>query len=559
MILPESNWNIPRYNLDYSSGRIFASQLDQTIVSKKYELYDLALATGQLEVDERGNPINPSAFALLADDTIFAYAFLHWDNKPVKLYYYQDALFQDHHPRIYIEIANQCGKSFFLQVQSCVEFLRDHGKNWTIMLVSRSKDQNMNNMQAIKKLLSDSGVEFTSLSDSMSVTERKTEQGYYNRIICTIAGESSLAFSPDHLFLDEFEFYKEEGHLTLRYYYDKIYDPRTQATNGRITICSNPNGFNFVSEDLLHRKIKTEYEFHTYNARYIDKPGASIDRWEHGRKYKTAIDFASTMGATRVASTGSPLTESDILQCVDDELDRNGFHNINDKRSWWFLDLGFTYDQSVLVGCYLSTNAKEETVYNFAVKCYPVGYDHSQMWGFEPGDEDSVPQIIQRHGGSDAVFDLDLTGKEGNELNAIRAGLTCTGVKMSGPFKVKWYERFISLAKQGRIKVQTIQNYIDNDNKNFAFQARSLKESRKTPDGRNRQYALYHHGSEKDHDDILDAIIGCLSLADQELTTVVSATLIENTKTVQAIDTESDTEYNVPSFHESLHGFYNNF
>jgi hypothetical protein len=223
------------------------------------------------------------------------------------------------------------------------------------------------------------------------------------------------------------------------------------------------------------------------------------------------------MAAERTESEGAAFTESDIKSCKSEELNRVSFYGVNQEESWWFLDLGFVYDQSCLVACYKTKAEDGQTIYNFPVYLYPVAHRHPEMWGFEPSDYENVPAMVNRHGGDGAYFELDLTGKEGNEVNAHNAGLSCSGVKMTGPWKAKWYDRLIALVKMGRVKVQYVDNFVDGHNKNFDFQARSLRISTKTPDGRNRPYPLYHHSSEKDHDDILDAIVGCLSLADDEL------------------------------------------
>ena len=558
--------SIPKYEIDWTSGRIRAPDIPRDIVERKFDLWDqfvesFYISRGQgspgfvrmmrenkdwpsiVEVfdtlfkmkEEFSDAEKSSLGQLLADDTIFAYAILRWENQPIMLRYYQDAFLSDNHKRIDNESSNQSGKSFSLCVKASVKFMKNHGKNVHIGLISKSMPQNSMNMRMVRKMLKDASVKYNPGSnDNMTVMIHELDGKLTNTLVCSVASTSALGFPFDFLLLDEFEFWENpEG---LEYMYDQVLEPRTFHTKGQIVIYSNPNGKNFVSENLHKRKVKVhykyrgsgmgvpqktrpnsfteEYQFHVYNVNFLDVPSNTREEWDTKKAHTHPIMFASTMAAERTESEGAALTETDIKKTFSDDLDSTGFHG---EPIAWFLDLGFVYDQSVLVGCYLRKNDDGQVIYNFAVKCYPQQHPHNAIWGFEDSHEDSVPNVVKRFSADDYQFELDLTGKEGNELNAQRAGLFCHGVKMSGPWKATWYDRFITLVKQGRIKVQRIDNWLDTQNKNFEFQARSLRISTKMSDGRSRQYPLYHHTNEKDHDDILDAIVGCLSLVDKDM------------------------------------------
>lgn len=502
---------IPKYDIDWSASNwIRASDIDKTIVEQKFALWDRVIADGLLSS-------NPEYYALLDDYTIYTYAFLKYENKPIKLRYYQDAVISDTWRFKNMECSNQSGKSFNLCVEGCVDFAKDHGKNFTVILASKSQDLNQNNMLMIKQILEGSDIQFELESDNTKILLRKTESGYYNRIVCTVGG-SGIAYAANKVLLDEFEFWTEEGKFTLEYYHDQLFLQRTNATKGSLGIYSNPNGKNFISENLHKRKGQMAY--HVYNVNFLDVPGNTIEEWEESKAAMHEIIFASTRAALRVAAEGAALRESDIERTNDNNLNTMEFSALADRKVYFFLDLGFVYDQSVLVGGYSQlefnpVTKREEIIYYFVPKAYPSAYPSSMLWGFEVGDEEPVPSFVKRH--TYEMFDLDLTGKEGNEVSAHQSGLDCIGVKMSGQWKARWYERFISLCKQGRIKVSRIENYLDGVNKDFAYQARSLKISTKTSDGRTRNYPLYHHTTEKDHDDILDAVVGCLSLIDEDM------------------------------------------
>jgi hypothetical protein len=553
---------IPQYNLDWTTGRIQAKDIPRDIVKQKFALWDsfverVMYARGFTEFvpgtinllkeqnaweqvvnafDEvlSANNLSEKANAelayILSDDTIYAYAILRWENKPIMLRYFQDALINDKHKRIDAEASNQSGKSFSLCVKASVAFHRNHGKNFTIGLISKSMPQNSMNMRMITKMLKEASYAYQPGSnDNMTVRIHEVDKNVTNTLVCAVASTSALGYPFDLLLLDEFEFWENpEG---LEYMYDQVLEPRTFATKGQIIIYSNPNGKNFVSENLHKRMISDFFQFHVYNVNFLDVPGNTQEEWDTKQSHTHPIMFASTMAAKRTESEGAALTDLDIKKTFSDEVDSLGFRGVSDKLgNCWFLDLGFVYDQSVLSGCYLTKNDKDEVVYNFPIKCYPQQHPHTAIWGFDESHEESVPELVKRHGGENARFELDLTGKEGNEINAQRAGLTCTGVKMSGPWKATWYDRFITLVKQGRIKVQRIDNWLDTQNKNFEYQARSLRISTKMPDGRSRPYPLYHHSSEKDHDDIVDAIVGCLSLVDEDMTAQPGISYIKGEK-----------------------------
>jgi hypothetical protein len=559
-------WEIPKYEIDWSDGRVQAKDIPHDIVEQKFDLWDefvesVIVSTKvpyQVGSCKRLRKESPESLArlfkdflktyvpqldeeqkdlmeyLLEDYTIYAYAMLRWENKPIMLRYFQDALVNDTHKRIDAEASNQSGKSFSLCVKAAVAFHKNHGKNYTIGLISKSMPQNSMNMRNVTKMLQEAEYPYAAGSnDNMTVRVHNLKDGITNTLVCAVASTSALGYPFDLLLLDEFEFWENpEG---LEYMYDQVLEPRTFQTKGQIIIYSNPNGKNFVSENLHKRKTNDDqYQFHVYNVNFLDVPGNTQEEWDTKQKYTHPIMFASTMAAKRTESEGAALTDTDIAKTKNDDVDSLGFRGCQGKPSYWFLDLGFVHDQSCLVGCWTSKNDKDETVYNFGVKVYPRSYEHEALWGRIEGTEESVPQLIKRHGDHLMQFELDLTGKEGNEILANQAGLSCAGVKMTGPWKATWYERFITLVKQGRVKVQQIDNWVDTQNKNFDFQARSLRISTKMADGRTRQYPLYHHEKESDHDDILDAIVGCISIVDEELTDIPGISYVPGTKEQEA-------------------------
>lgn len=520
------------YRLDWRSGKVYGIDLDRGIVERKFKAYDSAVSSETLFTEH---------VDLLADDTIFAYAFLKWDGYPIKLRYYQDAIMNDPHRRIDVEAANQQGKTFALCTKAAVNFLRDHGKNYTIALVSKSMGQNSSNMRMVRQMLKTADIEYIpGSSDSMTtmtrhITDDRGTHLYTNTLVCLVASTSSLGFPMDLALLDEFEFWENpEG---LDYMYDQIFNPRTFNTKGQIIIYSNPNGKNFVSEDLQKRKMSddSEFLFHTYNINFLDNPSNSREEWDIHQKHVHPIIFASTMAALRTESEGSALTGKDIDDAITDKvLSEQGKFYGKGRFCAFFLDLGFVKDQCILVGLAAQdeiddTGEKKLVLREFYQQYYPMGYPIEAVFGKVPGDEPTVPQILKEYycDGQPPMFGMDITGKEGNEVHAREVNIDVVPVKMSGPWKARWYGQFISLVKQRRFKTVNVSNYRDGRNKDWESQAQTLLISTKMPDGRTRPYPLYHHTKESDLDDAIDATVGALSLIDEELGGIVSSDFIE--------------------------------
>lgn len=533
MSLIQTRVETPQYNFDWDNiEKVYGKDIPKDIVQEKFRIAD------QCKADGTWTNINRH---ILDDTTIFTYLFLRYENKPIKLRYYQDAIVSDKHRFKDLECANQTGKSFALCVESVVAVLKDHGKNWTVLLASATKGLNLNNLMMIKNILRGSEVDFIADKDNDNIVLIRHDSGFESRIICTVRG-SGIAYAANNVLLDEFEFWPEESDKTLMYYHDQLFLQRTNFTKGSIGIYSNPNGKNFVSEKLHKRKGASRY--HVYNINFLDVPGNTREEWEESKHDLHPIIFASTRAAMRVEAEGSALNIKDIESTYSDELQRMGADALHERDNLaFFADLGFVYDQTVLTGGYSviefnEITKREEPIFYFVPKCYPVQYPLEQLWGFEDGSEDAIPKVVTKYSRY-PYFELDLTGKEGNDVLAQKAGLTCKGVKMSGQWKMEHYDRFISLCKQGRIKVHDFENWLDGSEKNFQSQCRTLKISTKTADGRNRPYPIYHHNTEKDHDDILDSVVGCLSMIDEEMSGTYGVSRI--THDGKKIEKEKDT------------------
>lgn len=529
-----------------------------------------------------------AAVSLLKDDTIYAYAFLKFNGVSIKLYPYQDCIVNDGWRWIDVELSNQIGKSFALQVMATVKFHRDHRKQVHIGLVSKSKEQNGQNMRAVKNFIDNAevGYDTSESTASMSVTTRKVgDKGYTNNIICTVATTSALGYPFDWIFADEYEFWTNPEGIQIMY--DQVFKPRTFHTKGQIVIFSNPNGKNFVSENLQQREITKQEakvvlgltdeeiqiafldndkikQFHVYNFNFLDKPGNTKEEWDMEKRNTHPIQFASTMAAIRTESEGSAISLAQIEDSRSSYLKDAGKHAGKGKNCAFFLDVGHVSDQSVLTGVYAVKNndTGQTEVHEFYKHYYPVTYplwriigiDPSLMSGNSMNIEDGwegelqpnlVEVLAEYSTGIQPLFGADITGNKAMVPLLDIAKIHSEDVIMSGPWKADWYGALISLLAQRRFKRTEDENWVDGANKNWEFQARGLKITTKMANGNARQYPLYHHEKESDHDDALDSTVGALSLIYYELDSAPTLKYIEKEAIITNNINQEETYTNI--------------
>jgi len=570
---------IPKHNLNFGD-KIRGQHLDCDIVKKKLAVFSTAFKLGLFKEPVKGHFRNnlgayndklklwSNAVKLYEDKTIYAYANLKWNGKPIRLYPFQDAIINDLHKRIDVESSNQIGKSFLLCVDAVIEFLQDHGKGYTIGLISKSMAQNSSNMRMVKQMLKTANIEFAAGdSDSMTVTTRDIYKhpedsekylAYSNTLVCAVASTSSLGFPFNLELLDEFEFWENpEG---LAYMYDQVFKPRMFDTKGKCVIFSNPNGKNFVSEDLQKRKdlITGLPEFHVYNFNFLDKPGNTQKEWDQEKSNTHPVIFASTVAALRTDVEGAFFTNKEILDSYSKKLDEMGVHAGIGKQCYFFLDVGVVHDQNVLTGLYKELNDKGDTVLNlFYEHYYPVTYPLWRVVGLEPGKDNtfngedgwegyaldnlSVKQVMTKYSFKEVmpVFGVDATGHAAIVPLINSVGLTCQDIIFTGVKKWKMYERFKTFMAKRLLKRGRTANWLHSKNQNWDFQARKLLI--KKP--QNGSYYLIHHALESDLDDVMDSTAGCVLLADDQATGSIGVDFVGHEKVGVSRDEEFDAEF----------------
>jgi len=523
---------------DYSkfdfNKSITRKHIDWDIYNNKFKFVD--------KVRKMQNP-NPLYLKIInSDKTMRAYYFLRIDNKPLKLYAYQDLIMNDTYQFKYFEASNQIGKSIELDVDSVLDFVNDHGKEFNIAIVSKTLPQSSHQMRRIKQFLNNMNVmdwkEDKGSSDNMSIIElawkdkdRKDKDGnpkvkYLNRIICVPATEAALGYDLHKENLDEFEFWEDDAYM-----YDQVLEPRTYGTKGDITVTTNPNGMETKGAELVNLFLPDgTRKYHVYNFMFLDRPGNTELELENAKVGKDRRTVESTLLAKRSVGKGAFLDPTDVENSY---CPKEGVNRMVGKHPLGFLDVGSVTDQSCWIMGYIEIlkgydpNKEYELNKPFIefhipiIHLYPQGYPISRVVGsFDEShstdgwhNEKSVDEYLKEWsvGGTHPTFGYDITGNQGMKPLFASIGRTDgIDITFSGPNKSGMYQSYRYKMEMKLIKRVKHTEWED--------QAKKLVEKKSA-----RGYILINSGSsgssaasknKKIEDDTQDATVGFIKLAD---------------------------------------------
>ncbi len=502
------------------------SGVEQEMIRKtaaKFEAWEDVLEKKTLE---EGTPEEiKKAYVLLNDPTIYAYAFLkdpRQANKRFKLYYYQDAIINDLHARIFFAAANQIGKSIVLCLKALHFALLSPGK--TVLMTSKTLPQSKDLLRQIKQFLQNSRLDYIyDVGDSETKTEiyfrhfkieeyydKKLEKTFerrvelpQSRIICVPATEAALGYAVDLALIDELHFY-DDG----EYFYKQILQPRTYTTKGQIIVFTNPNGQQGIGWELWN-----DESFHRYEFNFLDCPTNTQEEFDRLSKNLTIEQIDSTLLAKFTSPEGGFLTLSERKDMQ--EVRSSMLPSILTQPIYIFYDWGKVKDRTTqLIGIPITKNKDDwaDEVYVYVAKEYPSGTPYTEIID---GD---LKQLIKDVGMQNvAMVGWDNSGVgrglEDFTKRVEQLGIMAMPVEFSLENKSRIYTLFKLLAEQRRIKIP----YIKECDKQLSM----LRFSR-TPRG----HLKVHHENERDRDDFPDAIAGLCSLIIQPENLPISATII---------------------------------
>lgn len=474
---------------------------------------------------------------IIQDITMFSYLFFRVDGKPIRLYPYQDKILNDPHRFKIFRAARQIGKSLSLDIKAAYNLCVNHGHSHNESIISASLHQAGFQMRRVKALLNSANFDWKiskGAADNTSVVtvdikdqKDNTKVLYTNMLVVAPCTEGALGYDFHEVNLDETEYWSD---VDLRYFFNQIIEPTVSATKGRLTSFSNPNGADTYIAELERQTLPDgTKKYHTYVFNFLDRPGSTQHDLDLIAAGKTRQELESQYLAIRTLSDRCFFTSNEIIDSEDKELNDM---NMLGKPAFFFLDVGYTVDQSCLVGGYIETkegyddnkgfeyNRPYIELYIPIIHLYPVGYPLSRIIGStsetEMNDgwhqEKSVKDYLDewKIGTSQSVFGFDATGNKGMIPLFEELRIEYKDITWTGPEKSSYWTRFKYLMEKRLLHRITHTSWEDQAKKVIATKSARgywlINAKNKKGEG----------GSQQEPDDCLSATAGLIAIADPQ-------------------------------------------
>lgn len=481
------------------------------------------------------NP-NPRYLKMVYEDvTMFSYYLFQLNGSPLLLYPYQDIILNDPHRFKIFRAARQIGKSLSLDVKAAYNLCRDHGFGHNECIISKSLGQAKFQMRRIKHLLgtarfnwheskgdvdnsSELTVNFYDETDTTYEQEGRPQRIKYSNLLVVVpCTGGALGYDFHDVNLDEIEYWDD---IDIRDFINNVIEPTTYATGGSITTYSNPNGNeNYIAELESLKLPDGSNKWHTYVFNAYDCPGRSEDDVELMKAGKNRQEIESQLLAIRNLSDKYYFSADEVESSQCDKLTREKDWIADGKETCWFLDVGAKKDQSILTGCYVEPDEKDNRFMHiniFHITKYPSGYPLSRVVGsFDDCQSTdgwhyikSVREVLEEHqlvNGVNPVFGCDVTGNSGISPLFKSVGIVPVDTVFSGPKKWAMYQRAKYFLEKKLLHVINDRDY-DYQMKRMVVKKRGSS-----------SYHSISHEHEDEHDDIPDSVVGCIMLADNPI------------------------------------------
>lgn len=481
------------------------------VTSEKFKLWDEITKNNILEVGTEEEKAR--AFLLLADPTIYFYAFFknpQNPSKPMKLYSYQDVILNDTHRFILFCAANQIGKSISLCMKAMKFVFDNPGK--TVLMVSKTLPQSKDLLRQIKSYLNASILdykydvgesdtkteiyfknyeEYEEYDEDLDKTFVKLRELPQSRIICIPATEAALGYAVDLLLIDELAFY-EDG----EYFYKQIALPRTYTTKGQIIVFSNSNGQQGIFWELWNSP-----HFHKYRFNFLDCPTNTQEEFDQNCSMLTQEQIDSTMLAIFTDPEGGFISLAERNAMQEDRA--NMLPSLLTEPIYIFFDFAKSRDRTVRSSGVPVKDGNDTGIFVYEMKEYPqkTGYDDIV---------DDLENLYKEVGfGKIMMVGWDNTGVGGGINDFIKRveglGIMCMPVEFSLQNKSAMYTSFKFLMERNLkgklgIKIPKVKE-CDQQLSKLRFKRSS-----------GRGYLQVHHEKESDRDDFPDSLAGLCSL-----------------------------------------------
>ena len=522
--------------IDYNQP-ITRDHVDMVAYNAKFKFVD--------KVKQLKHPHPKYMFKILNDPTLFAYYYFTLNSVPLTLHTYQDFILNDPHRFKIFRAARQIGKSLALDIKAAVNLCKDHGHHHNECIISLSLDQAKFQMRRVKAMLNSAKfdwrpnkgdtdnvsiitVDWKDERDTSYVKEDRPQRvKYSNMLVVAPCTGAALGYDFHAVNLDEIEYWPD---IDIRYFFNNIIEPTILTTKGTITTFSNPNGMESFIAELEQLTLPSgDKKYHTYVFDFMDYPGRVQEDFDIATVGKTRQEIESQYLAIRTLSDKYYFSTDEIEQSYSEKLEREKGWYLDGKESYWFLDVGAKRDQSVLVGCTARKDDEHKDVNGtpythidiVKFHVYPVGYPISRVVGsFDESQatdgwhhEKSVKEYLEEHQlakGVNPVFGCDVTGNSGISPLFKSVGVTPVDITFSGQKKWALAQRckyFLEKKLLHRVKC-----------KEFDYQMKRIIVTRL----RTMTYNRVGHELETDLDDVFDATIGAIFIADNPVAVELS-------------------------------------
>ena len=446
------------------------SEEEKKNLEKKFESFDRFRATKKEIVGYIKN-----------DPTLFAYFFFK-DNKgnKFKALPWQDKFLNSKSKRRLLCCSRQIGKSTITGILAIYKAYFNPG--FTILVVSRTKDQAMEVVYRMKQFMKTSTYDFLwqelrkdkKHENKKEIILRSSEKGAAeSRIIVVPATDAALGFSADIVICDEAARW-EDGDRVFR----EDIEPTTSWTEGDIYLLSTPRGRQgFFYEFYNMPDVWEVYEFD-----YRVNPHNTPEKVKQLKKLHTTASFAMNYLAKFVANENQYFTPEEINSSISSQacLGYKGEEIVSVG-----VDFGKVNDYCVIdIGTVLSTS-NEPVIRLIDRRVKPLGTDYSIVLSeLEAINEALKPRI----------FVLDVTsGEIPSDMLRVR-GLPVDPFKFTIPSKIKIMNNLKVLMQQRRLQIPNVKEIVS-QLEMFQYSLSKMNQDR-----------MQLHAPKGFHDDEVDAL-----------------------------------------------------
>ena len=415
------------------------------------------------------------------DPSLFAYFFFRDDRgKRFKTLPWQDKFLNSKHKRRLLCCARQIGKSTTAGILALHAAYFNPG--YTILVVSRTKDQAMEFVYRMRKFLNTS--RFTIWQELQPrKNENKKEiilqsetKGIESRIIVVPCTDAALGYSANIVIGDEAARW-ENGDYVFR----EVIEPTTTWTEGDIYLLSTPAG----KQGFFWQCYNLQDNWEVYQFDWHANPFLTKEYMDAKRKIHTSLSWAMNSDAKFVVSQNAYFTPMEIDGSINVE---SGLGYKGESPVVVGVDFGKVNDNCIIdIGCVLDpTKPKNEQVVRLLDRrVKPLGTDYAIIL-----EELKAINLSMNH----PHFVLDVTSGEVPSDFLKQAGCAVTPFKFTIQSKILLMNNLKVLMQQNRLQIPEARELRD-QLEMFEYEVSEVNQDR-----------MKLHAPEGKHDDEVDAL-----------------------------------------------------